>query len=227
MELNKLYNMDCLEYMSRLEDNCVDLVLTDIPYDECSDREEGGLRHINKDTADVLTFPLGKFMDEVIRICKGSIYIFCGTEQVSTLRKAGVDKGLSTRLCIWEKTNPSPMNGQHLWLSSVECCVFMRKSNATFNEFCQSPVWRHPCGSSKRHPTEKPLDLFRRLIRASSNHGDIVFDPCIGSGTTAEAAVLEGRKFIGTELCKEYYDVANKRLRHLTGPFYLFGNIGV
>lgn len=106
MELNKLYNMDCLEYMSRLEDNCVDLILTDIPYDVCSDREEGGLRHINKDTADVLTFSLEKFVSEAIRICKGSIYIFCGTEQVSALRRVGVEAGLSTRLCIWEKTNP-------------------------------------------------------------------------------------------------------------------------
>lgn len=230
MELNKIYNMDCLEYMSRLEDNSVDLILTDIPYNKCSHRKEGGLRHINKGTADVLTFPLEKFVDELIRICKGSIYIFCGTEQVSILRHTGATRegggGVSTRLCIWEKTNPSPMNGQHLWLSSIECCVFMRKSNATFNEFCQSPVWRYPVGSSKRHPTEKPLELFKRLVRASSNPGDIVFDPCIGSGTTAVAAIQEGRKFIGTELCKEYYDLANKRLRQLTGPFHLFGNIG-
>ena len=49
----------------------------------------------------------------------------------------------------------------------------------------------------------------------------------MGSGTTAVAAVMEKRKFIGFETDKTYYEKSNKRLRDLTGPFYLYGNIGV
>lgn len=227
MELNRIYNRDCMEYMRELPDKCVSLVLTDIPFDYCSNKEENGLRTINKGNADAITFDLGLFTKELTRICSGSIYIFCGPTQFSQVFSGLLQAGMSMRTCIWEKTNPSPMNGQHLWLSSVEMCVFGRFSNAPFNEFCKTSVWRFPNGVSKRHPTEKPVELFRRLVRASSNQGDIVFDPCMGSGTTAEACVVEGRKFIGTELCKEYFDKANERLRKLTGPFHLYGNLGV
>ena len=71
---------------------------------------------------------------------KGSIYIFCSTEQVSEIRRLlGLNK-LSTRLIIWNKTNPSPMNGQYIWLSSVECCVYGKFPKATFNEHCKGSV---------------------------------------------------------------------------------------
>lgn len=79
----------------------------------------------------------------------------------------------------------------------------------------------------RNHPTQKPVKLIKRLIQASSNKGDTVLDPFMGSGTTAVAAILEDRKFIGFETNKEYFDKANARLKQLTGPFYLYGNIGV
>lgn len=56
---------------------------------------------------------------------------------------------------------------------------------------------------------------------------DTILDNCMGSGTTAVAGVLEKRSFIGFELNKEYYDKSNARLKELTGPFKLYGNIGV
>jgi len=76
------------------------------------------------------------------------------------------------------------------------------------------------------HPTQKPVELIRYLVRTYSNPGDTILDNCMGSGTTAVAAALEGRKFIGFETNKEYFDKANARLRELTGPFKLFGDIG-
>ena len=79
----------------------------------------------------------------------------------------------------------------------------------------------------RNHPTQKPVKLIKRLIQASSNKGDTVLDPFMGSGTTAVAAVMENRKFIGFETNSEYCEVANKRLRDLTGPFYIYGNIGI
>ena len=71
-----------------------------------------------------------------------------------------------------------------------------------------------------------PLDLFRYLVRVSSNPGDLVLDPFMGSGTTACAAAVEGRPFLGFELNPTFHQVANQRLRELTGPFKLYGDIG-
>ena len=63
-----------------------------------------------------------------------------------------------------------------------------------------------------KHPTAKPLDLFRYLIRTYSNENDLVFDGYMGSGTTAMACIEENRKFLGSQLNKEYYDKAIKRI---------------
>ena len=84
-----------------------------------------------------------------------------------------------------------------------------------------------PVYANKLHPTQKPEDRIRYLVRTYTLPGETVLDNCIGSGTTAVAAVLENRKFIGFEISPEYCEIANKRLRDLTGPFRIYGNIGV
>lgn len=63
------------------------------------------------------------------------------------------------------------------------------------------------------HPVQKPVELIQYLIRTYSNEGDIILDNCMGSGTTAIAAIREKRNFIGFELNKEYYDKACKRIQ--------------
>lgn len=63
------------------------------------------------------------------------------------------------------------------------------------------------------HPTQKPVALIQYLIRSYSNLGGVILDNCMGSGTTAIAAIREKRNFIGFELNKEYYDKACKRIR--------------
>lgn len=209
--LNKIICGDCIKLMQNLGNSSVDLILTDIPYGEVN-RKSNKLRNLDKNFADVETFNLNEFLYECVRVCKGSIYIFCGIEQVSFIRKYFVAEKLSTRLCIWEKTNPSPMNGQHIWLSGIECCVYGKKKGATFNEHCKNSVWRYPSGRGKFHPTEKPLKLFQYIIKASSNQDDVVLDPCIGSGTTANAAILEGRNYIGFEINEECIDYVKQRI---------------
>ena len=222
MELNRIYNEDCLQGMKKLEDKSVDMVLTDIPYGECNNKGHEEIRKISKGLADVVSFSIPELISQLSRITRGSIYIFCSIGQVSIIRKAMDDNGMTTRLCIWEKTNPSPMNGQFLWLSSLECCVFGRFSNATFNEFCKSPVWKYPCGSSKIHPTQKPLELFKRLILASSNDGDLILDPFSGSGTTAIAAKHLNRRFIAFEKNETFYQASIKRLKEETAQISFF-----
>ena len=74
--------------------------------------------------------------------------------------------------------------------------------------------------SQNEHPTQKPIDLIRYLVLTYSNKGDTVFDGYSGSGTTAEACILEGRKFIGSELNETYFKKSVKRLQRV--PTQLF-----
>ena len=207
----QLMHGDCLDLMAQIPDGSVDMVLADIPYGEVN-RTGGGLRNLDKGAADVVTFHIGAVMPHVFRVCRGSIYIFCGTEQVSEIRALMVQSGITTRLGVWEKTNPSPMNGQRLWLSSVECCVFGRKNGATFNEHCKSSVWRHASARGKLHPTMKPVGLMERLIKASTHSGDTVLDFTMGSGTTGVACANTERKFIGIEKDAGYFAIAQRRI---------------
>lgn len=201
--------------LREMENNSVELTVTDIPYGEVN-RESNGLRNLNKAEADIVTFDLLELVDELCRVTKGSIYMFCGTEQVSDIRRRMIENGLSTRHGVWVKTNASPMNGKVTWLSGIENIMFGKKPGATFNEFCKPLVLNYPVGSSKIHPTEKPIALIKRLIAASSNVGDTVLDPFLGSGTTCVAAHELGRNSIGIELKREWCEIARKRMTDTT-----------
>lgn len=221
MELDRIYNEDCLEGLKGLPDNSVDLVLTDIPYGEVS-RESNGLYDLDYGAADVANFDLTELTQILCKKTKGSIYMFCGIGQLSYIRNVMVELCLSTRVIVWEKKTVNPMNGEHIWLSGLELCVFGKKPGATFNLHCKNSILRFPSGERKIHPTQKPLDLFRYLIMASSNEGDVVLDPFMGSGTTAVACIIEKRHFIGFELNKEYFDKAAERVRIEQGNLRLF-----
>ena len=190
----------------------VNCIITDIPYNECN-RQSNGLRKLDKDKADVGDFDIIDLTKNLCDKTKGSIYMFCGINQVSTIRQTMMNEGLSTRIIVWEKTNPSPMNGNKIWLSGIELCVFGKKSKATFNLHCKNTVLRYPCGVNKIHPTQKPIALMSYIVNASTKEGDTVLDPFMGSGTTAIACIREKRNFIGFELNKEYYEKACKRIQ--------------
>lgn len=214
-----LYYGDCMDAFKNMPDNCVTMTLADIPYSALNSMKgtkrenyRGALRKHSKGEADEINFTLTDFVKESVRVTAGSIYIFCSTEQVSEIRSLIINEGLSTRLCIWEKTNPAPSNGEHLWLSGIECCVFARKSKATFNEHCNNTVWRFPSDRSSDHPTPKPVKLMEYLIKTSSNEGDLIFDPCMGSGSTGVAAMKVGRRFLGIEKNKQWFDASMERI---------------
>lgn len=206
-----LYNDDCMSIIHTIEDNSINLTLTDIPYNVVN-RETGGIRKFDKDNADVITFDLKKFLEQVDRVTKETIYIFCSSEQVSYIRDYFASRKYTTRHCVWEKTNPSPVNGQYFWLSSIENCIYVRKKGATFKENCKSCVWRFPIEINKNHPTPKPYKLMEYLISVSSNEGDIVFDPCMGSGVVGKACKKNNRKFIGIELDNKYFQYAKNSI---------------
>lgn len=212
--MNKIYNDDCFKIMKNIKDKSIDLIITDIPYGVIN-RKSNGLRNLNKGIADnAENINIKEMIKEFSRITKGSIYVFCATEQISEIRKEMINNKLSTRLIIWNKTNPSPMNGQHIWLSSIETCVFEKFPNATFNEHCKGSVLNYPIVRLKLHPTEKPVKLLEYLIQVSSNENDIILDPFAGSGSTGIACLNTNRKYILIEKEKEYYGTIMKRIKN-------------
>ena len=198
-----------------VNDSSFNLTLTDIPYGEVN-RDSNGLRNLDKNMADVMTFSLDDFLNEVYRITSGTIIIFCGKEQISQIHKFFSEKQAkklgTVRQLIWEKSNPSPMNGQYIYLSGIENAVWFKKKGGTFNAKCKNTVFKYPCGRSKLHPTEKNHDLLKELILDNSNENDLVFDPCCGSGSHCLVAKEFHRNFVGVELDNTYYDIAKNRI---------------
>jgi len=138
----------------------------------------------------------------------------------------------------WFKPNASPNLSCRFFTASHETLVWARKGEKakhTFNydavkngdfpdDYIKKPdkqmrsVWAigTPKNDEKKygkHPTQKPLDLLNRIIAASTNVGDVVLDPFMGSGTTGIAAVTQGRSFIGIEREKDFFALAQKRLK--------------
>jgi len=131
---------------------------------------------------------------------------------------------------VWSKPNPTPNALHTAFTHAHETLIWASKSRSsrhTFNydlinsanpEGQLSSVWRIPTVPSREklhghHPTQKPLHLVRRALLASSGEGDLLFDPFCGSGTTAVAAKELGRFFVGTELEREYCELASCRIQ--------------
>ena len=219
MKINETENKDAMELMSEIRNDYCDLLLTDIPYNEVS-RKSAGLRNLDKGDADILEIPLADLIREMVRVTKGSGYIFCGFQQISEIVRVIKEVTPSVRLLVWEKSNPSPMNGDKIWLSSIEPIVYFKKPNATFNEHCKGAVLRFPTERGKLHPTQKSLKLFQHIVKVSSNEGDIVLDPFMGSGTTALASVSLSRDFVGGDKNIEYVKIANERIKNINNDLF-------
>lgn len=234
IELNKIYNEDCIDFLSRIENKSIDLILTDPPYEH---EIHGGLvkngyferkltreRHINFISNG---FDYDKVFSHFDRICKvPNMIIFCSNRQISKIMSFWEKKGYSVTLLIWRKPNPIPL-GNGNYISDVEFMVYVRGQGATFNSIGvkdQLKVFEYPSPSSSEriHPTEKPLDLLRRLLLIHSNENNLVLDCFSGSGSTALACMKEKRKFLGCEIDKEYYNSSTKRLKYKKSQTTLF-----
>jgi len=212
---SKLIKGDCIPVMKKIPNNKIDLVITDIPYGVVN-RKSNGLRNLDKEDADIMTFDLQEFLNELYRITKSTIIIFCGKEQFSEIHtyfneKQKQGKG-TVRQLIWEKTNPSPMNGQYIYLSGIENAVWFKKRGGTFNAKCKNTVFRYACGRSKVHPTEKNHELIKELILDNSNENDLVLDCCMGSGSHIMVAKELKRRTIGIELKEKWFNIAKERI---------------
>lgn len=228
MQVNKIYNEDCLVGLKKIPDNSIDLVVIDPPYDICTKGGKKGsgrlchdltkLENELKESNLVNGYDLS-ILDELIRVMKEiNIYIWCNGRQIPTYMKYFVEKlGCKLEIIIWGKTNPMPLYSNK-YLGDKEYCLYFRKGG-----YCKpnsyedaKTIYLSTLNVKDKqmygHPTIKPLPLIRKLIRNSSKENEIVLDCFIGSGTTAVASLLENRKFIGFEINKKYYDIALKRI---------------
>ncbi len=206
--IDNIINIDCIEFLKKQNEKLFDHVITDIPYNVVS-RKSAGIRVFDKFEADELVFDLNTFCQKISDTTKGNILVFCASEQVSELSLKFSNLGYKVFLGIWEKTNPSPVNGQHFWLSGIECCVIATKEDMEPNKL----IWKFPSGRSKEHPTEKPIKLLEFLVENFSKENELIYDPCAGSGTHLLAIKNKNRKYFGTELFEKYYNlIKNKGL---------------
>lgn len=233
MDEIKLMQGDCLDLIKQIPDRSVDLVLTDPPYEIVAGGAGGAFgadkRNYHKQYSAVDAVSHQKsgikcsgfnltILDELCRIMKRiNIYVWCSKLQVRKLLDYFEDLGCATDILTWHKTNPTP-TCNNTYLSDTEYLIFAREkgvklhgSYATKKKYYVTPT--NKADKAKfGHPTIKPLDIIQNLIINSSLEGEVVCDPFMGSGTTGVACVNTGRRFIGMELDRSYFEVAEKRI---------------
>ena len=148
----------------------------------------------------------------------GSVIIWCSWKKISHLNYALEESGFSKiRMVIWERSNPVPLNARVTYLSNSRDVAVsaVKDSGQTFHGHYDNGVYRMPIPRKRIHPTQKPLELFREIIKKHSNPGDLVVDPFLGGGTTALAALEEGRRFAGCDIDPGYVEASKQRIEHL------------
>ena len=247
MELNKIYKEDCLDTMSRMSDNFLDLVITSPPYDK--------LRTYNG-----YCFDFENIVKELYRVLKpGGVVVWVvgdatekGSETGTSFRQALYFKEVGFNIhdtMIWSKTNPMPKVKTKRYFDKFEYMfIFSKGQPTTFNPIMQKcksggkvydstakkittgqerqkktfilnderykdNIWELAVAQNKtKHPAVFPLNLAIDHVTSWSNEGDIVYDPFMGSGTTALASRSVNRDYIGSEISEEYCKICEDRL---------------
>jgi len=240
IELNRIYNMDCIEGMKRIPDKSIDMILCDLPY---------GTTACKWDTV----IPFEPLWEQYERIIKDNGAIVLTAKQPFTSALLLSNQKLFRYEIIWEKEKGTDFgNANRKPINSHENILIFYKHQPTYNKQMKpgkpytkknyrnngdddlnfksdnSGLWvnngeRTPTTVIKIardnihkgtnfHPTQKPVALFEYLIKTYTNEGEIVLDNCIGSGTTAIAALNTGRFFIGIEKEPKYVEIARKRV---------------
>ena len=226
----RLENKNGLELLAELEDNSVQLVLTDPPY-MISKIGSGGHKYDHFDTEDIFNNEtLGEFVKEWSRVLKPGGTLICWFDifKMETLKRLCEETGEFCgryRMISWEKDRANCVEIKVTYLGWTEYALVVSKkpsSMIVFNNKDENgkpiPMTgsfkdKLPRGKERFHPTQKPLELFKQLVELHTNPGDVVLDSFFGSGTTAEAALSVGREFVGSEINEEYYQGALERVK--------------
>jgi len=198
-EKNKVYNMDCLEYMKNVPDGYFDLVLTDPPYGINISSNPIRQKHDKKDWDNFA--PTKEYFDEIFRISKNQI--IWGSNYF--------DLPPSKCFLVWDKK-------QSYDFSLAMCELAYCSIDYPAKMFSHA----NRGDEDKMHPSQKPSKLMEFCLHFSKDREDIktVFDPFMGSGTTAISCKSLGLDFYGTELDKDYCKIIEKRLSQVQGSLF-------
>jgi len=238
---HKIIMGDCLEVLKGIPDESIDLVFADPPYGLAKKNGLGWKysKHVTLQEAwdifskdDFFDFNI-RWVTECMRILKhgGSIWV-CGS--FHNIYQLGfilqhLDAKINNSI-IWFKPNAQPNITCRMFTESTEHLIWGTKNHTktkwmfnynlmkTMNNGKQMRnVWEIPLTPKSEkwageHPTQKPVELLKRIILACSKEGDTILDPFVGSGTTSFVAKSYGRNSIGIEKEKKYLPIIKKRL---------------
>ena len=228
LELNTIIQGDCMEVMKNIPDKSIDLVLTDPPYG------------MNKGSWDKDSFyPIMEISKKLKD--DGAIYLFCGDNNYIHARTEAEKYFNFHRTIIWEKEN---IYGGGDYLLAHEYILYLKKGSPVFNNIGrpstsnanlsagklvskEKSVWKsrgfnNTCKEYVGHPTQKPVQIIKKIIENSSNEGQTILDPFSGSGTTAIACHDLKRNFICIEKEPSYVEISRKRLEEARMQLSLF-----
>ena len=212
----KLQNLDVLEYLGKFPDESIDLMITDYAYESLEKhRKIGTTTRLKKEWFEI--FPnerVPELMKEIFRVMKKNthLYMMCDQETMFFLKPLGESVGFKFwKPIVWDKVN---MGMGYHWRAQSEFILFFEKgkrklnSNSMSDIICQKKIYNG-------YPTEKPREIFDDLIVNSSNKGELVCDPFMGSCPVGESALMYGRKFCGNDLSENAVKISRKKLETL------------
>ena len=241
IEIDKIYNEDCLIGMQKIDDKSVDCIICDLPYGttKCSwdiiipfDKLWEQYNRIIKDNGAIILFGQEPF-SSLLRVSNLKDYrydIYWQKERLTNIMqvKRRVGKDVETISIFYKNQctyNPQmvkydgPKRGNKVKNGKLGKLVDDNNDKKVF-EYNDTgfryptQVWKFKRDilTSNIHPTQKPIALYEELIKTYSNPGDLLLDNCSGSGTIAIAALNTGRHFIGFETNENYYNESLKRI---------------
>lgn len=217
LELNRIYNMDCLEGMKEIPNKSIDLILTDPPFflpaQHYQSRQEWQKRYSD---LSVLKIFWGTLLEQYVRILKptGHLVFFCNSDSYPVFYEPTYNRFHKCKCLVWDK---GQVGLGHIFRNQHELIIWARYADSLFNDdhHLHSDILKFPATPSndREHPVEKPEPLLLELISPLTIEGGVVLDPFVGSGTTLTAAKKLNRQFVGFELDKGYFDDAEIRIK--------------
>ena len=245
IELNKIYNENCIDTLKRMDDNSIDLVVTSPPYNMNLRIRNGQYcsRQIVKEFSTKYdgfddNLPIDeyyKFHSQVIKeLLRVSSIVFYNIQIVTGSKRAifkiiGDFSEHIKDIIIWDKGHAQPaMSSGVLNRQSEFIIVFDPKNaisrkfdNCYFSRGTLNDIWNIKRGKKidKSHGATFPEELIAKILNNFTKEDDIIYDPFMGTGTTAVVCKKLNRKFIGSELSENYYELINERIKELEGLF--------
>ena len=229
---NNIYNVDSYKAIKEIPDKSIDCIYTDVPY--LFDSGGGGsselaqrIVKVGKELKDAkITNGFNyEILDDCVRVMKKvNIIIWYSKLQMFDIMNYFLNipnKQIYFEPLVWVKTNPTPM-ANNTWLPDIEYAIHFREQGVKLNDGYElkSKWYQSPINKKDKdlydHPTIKPLEFVKKHILHITQENDIVLDPFLGSGTTAVACQETKRQFIGFEIDKGYYDIAQDRINGIT-----------